>query len=391
MRNSINLKKGSAVRKQNYTEQQKESAVNRYSNGESVISIAKDFKTSRSTIYYWIKKAEGHAIHVANNSVSVEEYKKLQKELRRQQLMVEILQIANCSPAAPLTEKLKALAPLYGKYPVRIMCEAFNIARGTYYNHIFRNKRENNQYKEHREELKTAIFDLFYQHNQSLGSKRMTQELKKAGYHTSKEMVLELMHEMDLYCIRSKSKSIYIKERQGERKRNNLINRDFNPPMPNQVWAGDTTMVEVKMKKYYICTIMDLFSRKIIAYGISYSENTHLIKSTFEKAVKARSPQKGLVFHSDQGRAYTSNTFTHYLKKLGVEQSFSKKGTPYDNSVAESFNATLKEEELYRYHYHSEQEFRRSVQNYLDYYNNNRPHTTLKYLCPCQYEKINAS
>ena len=391
MSNSLNTEKGSVVRKQIYTEQQKEAAISRYNNGETVISIAKDFHTSRSTIYYWIKKSQERTIHVANNTVSVADYKKLQKKLRRQQLMIEILQVAHCSPKAPLSEKLRALAPLYGKYPVHVMCEAFNISRGTYYNHIFRNKRENTKYKAHREELKAAIIDLFYKHNQTLGSKRITGELKEAGFHTTKEMVFELMKEMGLFCIRSKSKRLYNKERQDERKRNNLINRDFCPLQPNQVWAGDTTMIEVKMKKYFLCTVMDLFSRKILAYGISYSENTHLIKSTFEKAVKSRSPQKGLVFHSDQGRAYTSNTFVNYLKELGVQQSFSKKGTPYDNSVAESFNATLKEEELYRYHYHSEREFRQSVDNYLDYYNNDRPHTTLKYMCPCEYEKIHAS
>jgi len=98
MSNLINFQKESVVRKQSYTEQQKESAINRYKNGESVIAIAKDFNTSRSTIHYWIKQAERHAIHVTINSVSVEDYKKIQKKLRRQQLMVEILQIANCSP-----------------------------------------------------------------------------------------------------------------------------------------------------------------------------------------------------------------------------------------------------------------------------------------------------
>ena len=136
---------------------------------------------------------------------------------------------------------------------------------------------------------------------------------------------------------------------------------------------------------------MNLYSRKIIAYGISYSENTHLIKSTFEKAVAARHPQEGLIFHSDQGRAYTSNTFTNYLKKLGVQQSFSKKGTPYDNAVEENFNATIKEEELYRYRYHSEREFRQAVKEYIDYFNNERPHSTLQYMYPCRYEELNAA
>lgn len=386
-----NTAKTPTTKKKIYTEKQKESAVNRYKNGESVISIAKDFQTSRSTIYYWIKKSEESAMHTANDTVSVSEYKNLMKKLKRQQLIIEILQITNCSPTDSLSNKLKALAPLYGKYPVHVMCDALNVSRGTYYNHIFRNKKENNKYIEHREELKIAIFSAFHKHQQRLGANRITQELKKDGFHTSKEMVRELMSEMGLNCIRTKSKSFYTKERKEQRERNNLINQNFNPTAPNQVWASDSTMIEIKMKKYHICTIMDLYSRKIIAYGISYSENTHLIKSTFEKAIAARHPQKSLIFHSDQGRAYTSNTFTNYLKKLGVQQSFSKKGTPYDNAVAESFNVTMKEEELYRYHYHSEREFRQAVEDYLNYYNNIRPHSTLHHMCPCQYEALNAA
>ena len=386
-----NTAKARTIGKKIYTEKQKESAVNRYKNGESVISVAKDFQTSRSTIYYWIKKSEESAMHTANETVSVSEYKKMMKKLKRQQLIIEILQITNCSPTDSLSDKLKALAPLYGKYPVHVMCDALNISRGTYYNHIFRNKKENNKYAEHRDELKITIFAMFHKHQQRLGANRITQELKKEGFHTSKEMVRKLMREMGLTCIRAKSKSFYTKERKVQRERNNLINRNFNPTSPNQVWASDSTMIEIKMKKYHICTIMDLYSRKIIAYGISYSENTHLIKSTFEKAVAARHPQEGLIFHSDQGRAYTSNTFTNYLKKLGVQQSFSKKGTPYDNAVEENFNATIKEEELYRYRYHSEREFRQAVKEYIDYFNNERPHSTLQYMYPCRYEELNAA
>ena len=97
-------------------------------------------------------------------------------------------------------------------------------------------------------------------------------------------------------------------------------------------------------------------------------------------------PDEGLLFHTDNGSNYVSNTFMNYLNKLGVKQSFSKAHTPYDNSVCESFFATLKREELYRYKYSSANEFMRRVKDYIDFYNSKRPHTTLHNQAPDDFE-----
>lgn len=111
-----------------------------------------------------------------------------------------------------------------------------------------------------------------------------------------------------------------------------------------------------------------------------------MVKTTFKKAYEFRTPKGDLLFHTDNGSNYVSNTFMGYLNKLGVTQSFSKAHTPFDNSVCESFFATMKREELYRYKYSSVNEFMRRVKNYIDFYNAERPHASLQYQTPDGFE-----
>lgn len=128
---------------------------------------------------------------------------------------------------------------------------------------------------------------------------------------------------------------------------------------------------------YYICAILDLYSRKVLSYKISQKLSSQLITSTFRAAYEERKPAEELIFHSNRGTQYTAFAFQKLLKTLRVEQSFSPSGKPCHNAVMESFFFSLKWEELYRRHYYSAEEFKECVQKYMDFYNMNRPHTTL--------------
>ena len=103
-----------------------------------------------------------------------------------------------------------------------------------------------------------------------------------------------------------------------------------------------------------------------------------------------RTPDDGLIFHSDRGTQYASQSFQQLLLSCHVEQSFSRTGRPHDNAVAESFFASLKREELYRRNYRSVAEFRQAVDDYITFYNTKRPHRTLNYKCPDEVEGIAA-
>jgi len=166
-----------------------------------------------------------------------------------------------------------------------------------------------------------------------------------------------------------------------QERKQNIVQQNFNVSRPNEVWVGDVTMFRYNDKTYYICVILDLFARKTVAFRISSSNSTQLTKSTFKLAYEKRLPTD-LIFHSDQGCNYTSRTYMEYLRQLGVKQSFSKKHTPYDNSVMESFFKTMKTEKLYRTDFKSEREIKEGVKQYIYYYNEKRHHSIINYQTP---------
>lgn len=108
--------------------------------------------------------------------------------------------------------------------------------------------------------------------------------------------------------------------------------------------------------------------------------------AVFRAAYEERGRPKDLTFHSDRGTQYTSKAMTALLQKCGVRQSFSATAKPHDNAVAETFFATFKKEEAYRREYTSENSFRKSVKRFIQFYNEVRPHRTLKYQTPQGFE-----
>lgn len=134
---------------------------------------------------------------------------------------------------------------------------------------------------------------------------------------------------------------------------------------------------------YYICVIIDLYARKVIAYNVSNANNTRLVKRTLKEAYEERKPDSNLIFHSDND---TSKSFMKYLKELNITQSFSRPHIPYDNSVVESFFKYLKAEELYRTKYKSKREFKESLARYMTFYNTERHHSIIKYLTPDKWK-----
>ena len=186
------------------------------------------------------------------------------------------------------------------------------------------------------------------------------------------------MHDMGLQSIRHRAKAIYEKEVKAK----NKVNQQFQTTRPNEVWMSDVTYFRTPYNSYYICVILDLYSRKVIAHRIALNNSTQLVKNTFKDAYETRQPKGTVIFHSDRGGNYRSKTFCNYLKSLKVTQSFSRAYTPYDNSVVESFFSSLKREELYRTKYRSDKEFKKAVDDYMVFYNSQRPHSNNNYRTP---------
>ena len=368
-----------------WSTKEKQSLVARYQAGESVAEICADTGIARSTFYTWIKPYTTTTTD-SGYVVSQQEFIKMKQRIQKLEQKVEILQKVGCTASAPLQEKLQELAKLYGQYSVHALCEALCVSRGTFYNHIFRRK-EVTAYDKRRAEMKEHIKAVFDENRQRFGANKIAAVLSEQGIRISPQYAAELMRELGLQSVTLYSKRDYQKQERLAKKQN-LLQRQFRVEAPNCVWVSDVTCFKINHKYLYVCAILDLFSRKVIAHRVSPKNSTYLVTSTFRQAFQSRNAPQSLIFHSDQGAQYTSKAFRKLLRMNKVVQSFSKSGQPHDNAVMESFFASMKREEIYRTQYKSEQQFIKSVTSYIEFYNTQRPHSTLNYKTPDQFETI---
>lgn len=367
-----------------YTDQEKATIITQFRQGRPLKELCTEFRVCVRTIYRWAK-IYCPVIQDEKRTCTVKEYDALLRRAAKLENMVTILKTVGCTVHAPLQERLLELELLYGQYDVHTLCEAMNVSRGTFYNHILRNKRSNAWFEKRREEYCGLIRKVFEEYHQVLGAEKIRAILVQRGHQISKEYVAKRMKEMGLTSIRSTAKQDYMKLHEPEKKRN-ILRQQFQADRPDQIWVSDVTCFKLGALYLYTCIILDLFSRRVVAYKVSKKNSTQLITSTFKAAWEQRAPDAGLIFHSNRGAQYTSHRFRQLLHERSVVQSFSNSGRFHDNAVAESFFATLKKEELYRKDHTSEAAFKRGLASYIEFYNTQRPHRTLKNLTPCQVE-----
>ena len=126
----------------------------------------------------------------------------------------------------------------------------------------------------------------------------------------------------------------------------NLLAQQSNQSAPNLVWVCDFTYVRVETRFFYLCVILDLYARKVIACRVGKRIDRFLSINTLRHAVRRRGVSKGVMFHTDRGSQFTSSNFRKEIDLLHMVQSFSDKGHPHDNAVMECFFKCLKKEEL---------------------------------------------
>lgn len=365
--------------------EQKQELVSRYYSGESATDICTQAGIARSTFYTWLKPYQT-TVTDAGYIVNAAEFVKLKKKVEKLEQKVEVLQTVNCTVASPLKKKLYELEVLHGQYSIHVLCEALKVDRGTFYNHLYRNKKDESSYQFRRTELSEQILQVYEESNQIFGAKKIKAVLSSRGVAVSDKIVAELMSEMNISSIRTEAKKNYLRFNTDKKK--DSLKMNFTVEAPNEVWVSDVTYYKLNGKFHYICAIIDLYSRKVVAYKISKKHSTQLISATFKLAYTERQPKAGLIFHSDRGTQYTSHTFQKLLKSCHVTQSFSPSGRPHHNAVMESFFASMKKEELYRTNYHSIGELKKRVEVYIEFYNNERPHATLNYKTPNAHEDL---
>ena len=210
--------------------------------------------------------------------------------------------------------------------------------------------------------------------------------LTRKGYRISRLTVHKYMNtELNLYSIVRKRKPAYEYGEAHKVFENKLV-QDFKADDINQKWCTDFTYLAlVNGDKRYSCSIIDLYDRSIVASITGKHITAALAKETLQKAIDSQPGinTRRLMLHSDQGSRYTSKEFTEYCTKLGVTQSMSKTGYPYDNTPMERYFNTLKNELINLHNYHTEKELYTAIEEFAyTQYNHVRPHSYNNYRTP---------
>lgn len=305
--------------KKHYSQSIKDEAVLFYELGHSFAETQAKYGMAESTFFTWKQKFDkAHPMHeaITTNRTTCHKSK---RHLEKLALELEVLRQCPCSRNASIDEKVAAVNALCGRYSIHVLCDALSLPRGTYYN---RKRREGQRtsYEINDEKLKPLIRQIFHDSKNRFGRKPIRHKLAELGYKVSEKRIVRLMKEMGL----SVAKPCYKAEHQKSLPRayfRNLLARQFDQPQPNLIWVSDITYIKVLNQYYYICVVLDLFSRRILSYSISDSINTALTLAAFDDAFQSRDPPQDLMFHSDQGAQYTSYIFRAHLKELHIKQS----------------------------------------------------------------------
>ena len=167
----------------------------------------------------------------------------------------------------------------------------------------------------------------------------------------------------------------------------NLIKRKFFAPLPNMKWYTDITEFHLHNKKLYLSPILDGCDGSIVSYSISEHPDMHLVMSMLNKAFIKETALNNCVLHTDQGCQYQSPMYQRALKLHGITQSMSRKGNSIDDGLMENFFGLLKTEMFYdqEYKYHNLHELKEGIEEYIEYYNNERIKSRLKGATPIEY------
>lgn len=226
----------------------------------------------------------------------------------------------------------------------------------------------------------------FHRSRQSLGSREMTKKLRDYGINVGRYRVRKLMEKLGLFVTQRVAYKVTTKRNKRDDVAPNLLNQNFNPTGPNEVWAGDVTYLKTAEGWMYLGIVMDLYSRRIVGWHIDKRMTADLVMTAMMKAYNLRQPPKGLVFHSDRGSQYTSRRYRKLLAGYGIRASMGDVGACWDNAVVERFFGSLKHDWLFKVAQPTREHMRHDVNEYMRYYNGERLHSAIGDMTPIKYE-----
>lgn len=272
------------------------------------------------------------------------------------------------------------------EFPVVVMCHVLEVSESGYYAWLKRSTCRRQREDAH---LQQKIRQVFVTHQGRYGSPRILRELHDEGINCSRKRIARLMRKAQLSAGRKRRRVLTTKRDMTHPVASNILNREFRAEEPNKKWVTDITSIPTQQGWLYLAVILDLYSRMVVGWSMSGNCDEKLVEHALDQALARRRPKAGLLHHSDRGSQYTSQAYQAYLERSGIQPSMSRKGNCWDNAAMESFFGTLKDECVGEIIYSSHDEARSALFTYMEvYYNRVRRHSTLGYVSPLNYERM---
>lgn len=263
-----------------------------------------------------------------------------------------------------------------------LLCEIARIKRSSYYKWLRRTPSGNEKWNE---EILEAIKSLYEKVNGIYGYRRMAMNLSRTlSKPINHKRVYRLMRIAGIQSVIRRKRTKY-KRNIPQHVAENILNRDFHAEKLNEKWLTDVTEMKYgTSQKAYLSAILDLHDGSIISYELGHSNNNKLVFKTLDLALEAN-PGATPLLHSDRGYQYTSRTFKRKIDKAEIVQSMSRVGRCIDNGPMEGFWGTLKCEKYYLNKYRTFEELKKDIDEYIQFYNNERLQKRLNGLSPLEY------
>ena len=274
-------------------------------------------------------------------------------------------------------------------YPVRVMCRVLEISEQGYY--AWRKRPESRRSLGDRKFV-DQIQVVFEDHRRRYGSPRIYKELKAQGHRCGRKRIARLMRQEGLRAKAARKYRVTTDSSHGKVPAGNELNRKFKPSAPNRAWVGDITYLWTSEGWMYLAVFIDLYSRMVVGWALSKRLTANLVQLAFERALARRRPGVGLLVHTDRGSQYVAQDFLEQLRCHKAKLSMSRKGNCWDNAVAESFFHSLKVELIHGEQFRTRWQLEREIFDYIErYFNRKRRHSTIDYISPEEYERLNLS